>query len=165
MESPKSRTRGQRRSRPRAPASASAMAAAGHPPGASPLPLLRETGRTGERPRLHTGFRFGFHLHSISHWLFKRLSGAGARRGRAQCSRGLSLSHHPCAGWKHLEKNPGDFYGLYLFQRDFLLRQMQLPHLKDFLLFNLLTTQVGEESVANFAVIVHTLILLILLLL
>lgn len=33
MESPKSRTRGQRRSRPRTPASASAMAAAGHPPG------------------------------------------------------------------------------------------------------------------------------------
>lgn len=47
MESPKRTTRGQNRSRPRAPASASAMAAAGHPPergeedeeGTAPLPL------------------------------------------------------------------------------------------------------------------------------
>lgn len=45
----------------------------------------------------------------------------------------------------------------------FLLKKMQLPHLKDLILFSLLTTQIGEESVANFADTAHTLILLLLL--
>lgn len=62
-----------------------------------------------------------------------------------------------------LKRTRAILWFLSVSRRDFLLRKMELPQLKVFILFSLLTTQYGEESVTNFANTAHTLILLLLL--